>query len=162
MLVPGGGVFADQVRSSQKQWHFDDLTAHRMAILAMQQMALLHHGIQSAFSLLHRLSDIRSAPRVTIWSPDLKEVSDSALAASWDITSDSLAAWLASQLSATHLILVKSCDIQANATLTDLQQQGIIDAGFSNLTHSADFSLSILNQAHFCQCHVQIPDFSPE
>ncbi len=162
VLVPGGGVFADQVRSSQKQWHFDDLTAHRMAILAMQQMALLCHGIHSAFPLLHGLRDLHAAARITIWSPELKELNDSTIAASWDITSDSLAVWLAEQLSATKLILVKSCDIQTHATLTDLQQQGIIDAGFSNLIQSAHFSLSIVNQALFCRCHVQIPQVAPE
>ena len=40
VIVPGGGAFADQVRLAQGRWQFDDITAHRMAILAMQQMAL--------------------------------------------------------------------------------------------------------------------------
>ena len=39
VIVPGGGAFADQVRLTQQRWQFDDKTAHRMAILAMQQMA---------------------------------------------------------------------------------------------------------------------------
>ena len=39
IIVPGGGAFADQVRRAQQHWQFDDITAHHMAILAMQQMA---------------------------------------------------------------------------------------------------------------------------
>ena len=45
VIVPGGGVFADQVRLTQKKWQYDDKAAHYMAILAMQQMALLFQGL---------------------------------------------------------------------------------------------------------------------
>ena len=38
VIVPGGGLFADQVRVTQKLWQFNDQVAHQMALLAMQQM----------------------------------------------------------------------------------------------------------------------------
>jgi aspartokinase-like uncharacterized kinase len=41
VVVPGGGPFADAVRTAQGEMGFDDLTAHRMALLAMEQYGLM-------------------------------------------------------------------------------------------------------------------------
>lgn len=149
LLAPGGGVFADQVRDSQKQWRFDDLTAHRMAILAMQQMALLFNALKPEFGLLDDLAEIAIMPRITIWSPDLKELDRSDIAASWDITSDSLSAWLAKQIEADELLLVKSCAVAENTELAELQRLGIVDAGFLNFVNSAGCKTTVVNQAQF-------------
>ena len=54
----------------------------------------------------------------------------------WEVTSDSLAAWLAGYLKATCLILVKSVDPtppnseQPAVTLSALQERGVIDRAF--------------------------------
>jgi len=149
LLAPGGGEFADQVRESQKQWRFDDLTAHRMAILAMQQMALLFNALKSEFGLLDDLADLIHMPRIAIWMPDFKILNQSDIPASWDISSDSLAAWLAGQIRADELLVVKSCDVAEDAKLDDLQQQGIIDAGFLDFVNSAGCKTTVVNQARF-------------
>ncbi len=39
VIVPGGGPFADAVRSTQASLGFSDAAAHEMALLAMHQMA---------------------------------------------------------------------------------------------------------------------------
>lgn len=149
LLAPGGGVFADQVRESQKLWRFDDLTAHRMAILAMQQMALLFAALKPEFGLLDDLAEIANMPRIAIWSPDFKELDKSDIAASWDITSDSLAAWLAERIKADELLLVKSCVVAENTELAELQRLGIVDTGFLDFVNSAGCKTTIVNQAHF-------------
>src|SRR4051812_7801139 len=41
VVVPGGGVFADAVRAAQPRFGFSDRAAHRMAILAMEQYAVM-------------------------------------------------------------------------------------------------------------------------
>ncbi|NIR60629.1 MAG: hypothetical protein GWO02_14520, partial [Gammaproteobacteria bacterium] len=46
VLVPGGGVFADAVREAQARWGFNDVTAHRMAVLAMEQTGLMLAGLR--------------------------------------------------------------------------------------------------------------------
>jgi len=48
------------------------------------------------------------------------------LPCSWDVTSDSIAAWVAIQLRASELILLKSCLVPA-ATVSGLARQGIVD-----------------------------------
>lgn len=156
LIVPGGGVFADQVRAAQKEWGFDDKAAHRMAILAMQQMALLFNSLKPDFALLHRVSQSAALPKAAIWSPDPDELDQANIAASWDITSDSLAAWLAGQLGADELLLVKSCPLSGDASLSELQRQGIIDAGFSRFSKQTTCKITVLNKERFLFLHDQI------
>jgi 5-(aminomethyl)-3-furanmethanol phosphate kinase len=152
VIVPGGGAFADQVRLAQVHWQFDDITAHRMAILAMQQMALLIHGLKNHFTIVHSSTDILkriNESEVLIWSPVIDELDKASVPASWDITSDSLAAWLTKTVSAQALILVKSAIIDKTLTLKQLAEQQIIDQGFCQLVSTAAFTVNIINQQDF-------------
>ena len=152
VIVPGGGAFADQVRLAQQRWQFDDRIAHSMAILAMQQMALLINGLKGDFSIACSVTGIRKQLRrqkIVIWSPDIAELECAGVQASWDITSDSLAAWLAKALSATELILVKSADIDASLSLQQLAKQDIIDKGFCDFVMQASFKIQVINQQNF-------------
>jgi len=152
VIVPGGGAFADQVRLAQHRWQFDDKTAHRMAILAMQQMAFLIKGLKGNFSIARSVTDIRKKlhqQKTVIWSPDIVELDNAAIQASWDITSDSLAAWLAMALSARELILVKSAMIDENLSLQQLAKQNIVDEGFCDFVMRATFKIQVISQQHF-------------
>jgi aspartokinase-like uncharacterized kinase len=150
VIVPGGGDFANQVRLAQQQWQFDDSIAHAMAILAMQQMALIFKGLQPNFILANTVAEIKqhsqSAP--IIWSPNINELNQAEVAASWEISSDSLAAWLATQLGASELILVKAAQVSSN-NLAQLSQQGIIDGAFERFVAHASFITHIFNKDRF-------------
>ena len=53
---------------------------------------------------------------------------------SWDVTSDSLALWLARHLSSPRLLLVKSADLPPGPTNPEaLAGAGILDAAFARL-----------------------------
>jgi len=152
IIVPGGGAFADQVRLAQQQWQFDELTAHHMAILAMQQMALMFKGLVPHWPIVTRLPELQLAKnlnKILIWSPNSEELDQAAIPATWDITSDSLAAWLAKQLSATELILVKSAVIDPQATLEQLAAQQIVDQGFCQQVQDGLFRIRVVNQQDF-------------
>ena len=148
IIVPGGGVFADQVRLAQQQWQFDEVTAHHMAILAMQQMALMFKGLVPQWPIVSSLSDIQQQ-KILIWSPNSAELDQSGVPATWDISSDSLAAWLAKQLSAKELILVKSADIDPQASLEQLAAQQIVDQGFCKQVQDGLFKIRVVNQQDF-------------
>ncbi len=156
VIVPGGGAFADQVRLAQQHWRFDDRTAHRMAILAMQQMALLCNGLKADFAVIHSVAAIKAQSqqnKILIWSPACDELDHAGIQASWDITSDSLAAWLGDALSATELILVKSADVDVESGLQQLAAQGIVDRAFCGFVAQAAFQIRIVNQHHFREGH---------
>ncbi|WKJ89060.1 uridylate kinase [Methylomonas montana] len=156
VIVPGGGPFAEQVRIAQSQWHFDDVAAHRMAILAMQQMALLMHSLRPEYALISdvgRLSSAGQMQSVLIWSPQIEQLDEAGIAASWDVTSDSLAAWLAGRIDAEELIIVKSAQIPVPTNLQGLQQQGILDAAFQRFTAQANYKITVINKDRFLSCH---------
>jgi len=133
VVVPGGGPFADQVRTLQKRRRFDDAAAHHMALLAMEQygrmLAALEPRLRPAASRAE-LTRASRAGEAAVWMPTRMVLADPAIAASWDITSDSLAAWLAGQLGAHRLVLVKSVAVRNGATADDLARRGIVDPAF--------------------------------
>ena len=152
VLVPGGGEFADQVRAAQQQWQFDDRVAHAMALLAMQQMAWLIKGLQPDFVLFNSLAELHgllATNKPLIWLPNLDELNQAGVAASWDISSDSLAAWLAKQISAKALWLIKSTAIDARFSIRQLAETGIVDSAFCSSIEGASFSITIIHAEQF-------------
>ena len=123
-----------------------------MAILAMQQMALLFKGLKGNFAVAASIGEIKkqlTRQKIVIWSPDGVELNHAGVAANWDITSDSLAAWLAKALSADELILVKSAVIDARLSITELAEQGIVDKAFCSFIEQAAYKITIINKQDF-------------
>lgn len=148
IVVPGGGVFADQVRDAQQQWCFDDRTAHCMALLAMQQMALLFIGLKKKFVIARSVADIQqynNANQIVVWSPDIVELDQAGIPANWDITSDSLAVWLAASVRAQELLLVKCAEIKPNLSLSELAKRGIIDKAFCYFAARTPINIQLIN-----------------
>lgn len=130
VLVPGGGPFADQVREMQQRWGFDDRTAHRLALLAMEQYGLMLAGLQPGLVPADSQAAIRrvlGAAKVPVWLPTRMALGRPEIPESWDVTSDSLAAWLARQIGAAGLLLVKSVDVGEGSSAEDLAAAGIVD-----------------------------------
>ena len=143
VIVPGGGGFVDQVRRSQQQWQFNDETAHKMALLGMQQMALLIQGIKQHFLIAETIDSIHSAvnqQKTVIWSPNSDSLSAAGVSESWDVSSDSLAAWLATRLKAEELVIVKSAAVDKRDDLKTLTDKKIIDKAFCQLDQVCYFA----------------------
>jgi aspartokinase-like uncharacterized kinase len=79
-----------------------------------------------------------------VWLPDEAELNAARVPASWDITSDSLAAWLAGKLGAVELVLVKSCPLEEAATLERLVGEGIVDAVLPEYLRRAGCGLRVV------------------
>lgn len=152
VIVPGGGAFADQVRLAQQHWQFDDNTAHYMALLAMQQMALMFKGLQPDFTIASTVAAIQeqlNQQKTVIWSPDFIELDNAGIEASWNITSDSLAAWLAKTVSASELVLIKSAVIDNSLSLQQLTEQDIVDKAFCDFVAKTSFKVHIINAQNY-------------
>ncbi|MFN2432689.1 MAG: hypothetical protein ABR599_07725 [Gemmatimonadota bacterium] len=130
VIVPGGGALADAVRSLHGRGELTEATAHAMALLALDQVALwlceLAGGAPGRV-LPARGSDPDPAPASAAIVRSREEVEralaadvlpvlapfdwlsrEGPLPASWRVTSDSIAAWLAARLGSRSLVLMKS------------------------------------------------------
>jgi aspartokinase-like uncharacterized kinase len=98
------------VRQQCRHLQIDADTAHWMAILGMDQYAhALAFRIRGA-ALVERERDIPvalAAGRIPVLAPYHWLRAADPLPHSWDVTSDSIAAWLACALGAARLILLK-------------------------------------------------------
>jgi hypothetical protein len=143
VIVPGGGPFADTVRSAQAQWRFDNLTAHRMALKAMDQFGLMLCGLSSTCKPatgLTAIDDFLAKRCVPVWLPSAIASREPEIPATWDMTSDSLAAWLARELCADRLVLVKSCALPSAET-AELARRGVVDAAFPSFAAGLEVGL---------------------
>lgn len=162
VIVPGGGPYADAVRIQQQRWQFSDEFAHRMALLAMDQFALQLKGMNPLLVKAPTHAAIATAltnNHVALWLPSAMISSAAQIAATWDISSDSLAAWLARRLKAARLVLVKSCMIPLHATIDELVRSEIIDREFTNMTRAAPFRIQIVSVSNIDQVRRDLAHF---
>ncbi len=113
LVVPGGGAFADAVRQADRRYHLSDTTAHRMALLAMDQYGCLLGDLLPGGQLVTDLlsaHQVAAAGRVAILLPAALLIQADPLPHSWEVTSDAIAAWVAGLAQARRLVLLKDVD----------------------------------------------------
>ena len=140
LVVPGGGPFADAVREADRHVGLSDDAAHSMAVLAMDQYAHLLASRVVGGRVVESLSDIGAAvaaSRVPVLAPSrwLREADP--LPHTWDVTSDSIAAWVSGELGAHRLVLVKPPHA-AGPMLVDRYFARVLPAGVTPVIISAD------------------------
>jgi aspartokinase-like uncharacterized kinase len=137
-IVPGGGPFADAVRAAQPPMGFSDQAAHKMAVLAMEQYGLAlvdkFAGLESS-ATPREAGAVHARGNIAVWRPSAM-ASALDVAASWDVTSDSLSAIYAHESGAGRLLLVKSVDVD-----TPLLPPSLVDPSFAS--HAAGLDVFI-------------------
>lgn len=135
LVVPGGGPFADAVRTVDRARRLPTDAAHWMAVLAIDQYAHLVAGslpdavlvAAGASAVRGDIAAAQASGRVPVLAPStwLREVDP--LPHGWEVTSDSIAAWVAGELNASRLILVKPPGTRSSPA----GDSGLVDAHFS-------------------------------
>jgi 5-(aminomethyl)-3-furanmethanol phosphate kinase len=106
LVVPGGAEFADAVRESDRRLSLRPQTAHRMAILAMDQFGWALSDLIPGAARRVDLGAGRDGV-VSVLLPAALLAEHDPLPGSWEVTSDSIAAWVAGVVGAGRLVLAK-------------------------------------------------------
>ncbi|HEX2448147.1 MAG TPA: hypothetical protein VHK26_08170 [Methyloceanibacter sp.] len=142
IVVPGGGALADEVRACQSQLGFGDRSAHRMALLAMDQLAWAVAGLRPGFAVGATEDELRAVLAkndVAVWAPYALIAERTDIEASWRLTSDSLALWLAGRIGAERCYLIKSI-VRPKADRLSAKQlagDGVVDDAFPEMLNEA-------------------------
>jgi len=110
VIVPGGGPFAEAVRTMFRRMKIGEDAAHWMAVLGMDQYAHALTARLPGAVLVEQEPEIaaaREAGRLPVLAPYRWVRTADPLPHSWEVTSDSIAAWLAGVLGARRIVLIK-------------------------------------------------------
>jgi aspartokinase-like uncharacterized kinase len=145
ILIVGGGPAADLIREFDRVHRLGDDTAHILALNALDLTAHMLAAILPGCLAIDRIEALPSAwdtGVVPILTPrPILDVIDRSgpesglepLAASWNVTSDSIAARIAVYLNADSLILLKSASVPAGTSREQAAQLGLIDPAFPSI-----------------------------
>ncbi|BCV21931.1 hypothetical protein [Moorella sp. Hama-1] len=136
VIVPGGGPFADVVREYGQRLGLRDASCHFMAVSSMDQYGYLLREFIPGSRLIElgeegagrRLAEPAfSYPVILLCSRFIGRVPPAELPRSWDVTSDSIAAYIAGWLGARLLVLLKSVDVGLEI------KEPVVDAFFAKI-----------------------------
>jgi aspartokinase-like uncharacterized kinase len=146
VVVPGGGALAEEVRLCQRQLGFGDPIAHRMALLAMDQLAWAVAGLRPGIEVGTTEDELRAIVgrgHVAMWAPYALVSGRADIEATWRLTSDSLALWLARQLGA-RCSLIKSIPPRPGMVSAEaLAREGIVDEAFTAMLAETGVSTTL-------------------
>jgi len=113
ILLPGGGEFADTVRALDARFSLSCKASHRMSILGQDQYGLLLKDLIPnsvevyTFEAAQRVLDSKKLP---IFFPSKLFLDEDPLKNSWDVTSDSIAAYLACRMNIHKVLFITDVD----------------------------------------------------
>jgi dihydroneopterin aldolase len=164
VVVPGGGPFAEAVRDAQAKMGFDDRAAHHMALLAMEQYACALASIEPGLVMADSLTGIRQAlgaAQVPVWCPVQMVLRAKEIPWSWEVTSDSLAAWLAGKLGARRMLLVKHLAASIDCDLAGLVARAVVDEALPRFLQGLDLDAYVAGPSDFAGIVTAIREGSP-
>lgn len=144
LFVCGGGEAADIVRRWHKTYTLEAEQSHWLALESIRLNQLLLLTLMPELELVSDraaaesvwtrgrvpLLDLMSFVRI---EESLAECGAAPLPHTWDVTSDSLAAWVAIRWPACRLVLVKSTVLPPVEQLQELASAGLVDSYFPRL-----------------------------
>ena len=153
LLVPGGGSFANVVRQLDCRHGLGEEQSHWLAVASLSVAARFLAAIVPGAVLASDWRDCADAwktHRIPVLDPNriVSETSDfDSLPHSWKVTSDSLAAKIASITKARLLILLKSVALPEGWSWSEAGNHGYVDPCFAELVDGS-FNVQFVNFRH--------------
>jgi len=134
LLIAGGGTLVEALRELDRVHGLSEAVAHDLAVRAMSITARFLSAILPEPVLVSDLPDAATAESHSIAVLDPVELlalsaAQKVLPRSWDTTSDSIAAWIASRAAASELVVLKSC-LPSGHTPAAWSAEGYVDRHF--------------------------------
>jgi aspartokinase-like uncharacterized kinase len=141
IVIIGGGEPVDQLRQQYQTGSISDEQAHWQAIDIIDQHAARYSNSVDGATLLSCLAELDHAQARVLFlqvGPDLRASSGTHLPIGWDVTSDSIAAWIAWQIRAQCLVLAKSVGNHGEFDPRAACEKGWIDRHFPIIAERLD------------------------
>ncbi|HIP17664.1 MAG TPA: hypothetical protein EYG76_05165 [Methanothermococcus okinawensis] len=155
IIIPGGGKFANVVRELDTSVKMRDRTSHKLALLSMDMMGIYFSELSDieTVNTLYDAKEILKKKNIVILLPSKIVLSTDELPNSWEVTSDSVAAYITKLLKLNRLIIVTDVD-----GIYDRYPEGkllnTINAKFIKGFTSVDSYLKKLLLKHSIECFV--------
>lgn len=145
LVIPGGGRYADLMRTEKRRLRLPAEAAHRMALRAMDQYGLLLAACGRSARAVASLDEARriaASGRLPVLLPAGLVESAPALERTFRFTSDSIAAWIARRVRARRFYLFKSVPgiampVADHHGARRLARLGLVDPLFADFTPAA-------------------------
>ena len=142
ILIVGGGTIVDAVRRLDIQHRLTAEAAHWLSIRGMGLTAKFVGELLAEATCVHGLDELQFSAGAGLQILEVEQflradqASADALPCGWEVTSDSIAARLATILMARELVLLKSTLAAAPSTREELAQSGLVDAYFAHASRT--------------------------
>jgi aspartokinase-like uncharacterized kinase len=147
LVMVGGGGMVDAVREVNRSNPLPEEFAHWLCMDLLRHTARLAHQILGDVELVESIDDLQqlilgstiasTMPNIAIVQVEIcfaRNLSNLGLPASWQVTSDSLAAALSQMYEAEEVVMMKSTDVPSGyQKLAELADAGIVDRYFPDL-----------------------------
>ncbi len=135
VLIVGGGRAVDVIRTLDVIHRLGERTAHELALHALDLTAAILAALVPGSIVVDRMVSLFEAWEGTLFPilaprrvlDEIERSSIDPLPASWEVTSDTIAARIAVHLEAQCLVLLKSAALPPSMTLDDAARHGLVD-----------------------------------
>ncbi|HEV3162986.1 MAG TPA: uridylate kinase [Isosphaeraceae bacterium] len=146
VLIMGGGPAADLIRDLDRCHGLGETASHALALRALDLTAYVLADLLRGVRVVRATEALDAVWReghTPILAPSLfleldDRTSADPLPHTWEITSDSIAARLATHLGAAELVLLKSAPLPAGTDRAEAARLGLVDAAFPASARALD------------------------
>jgi 5-(aminomethyl)-3-furanmethanol phosphate kinase len=163
VLIAGGGALADAIRQADATHALGEQIAHELCVELLGVTARLLEALLAGrspritFTDLQKQQTANRLPDCCVLDArdfllDIESTASlTSLPPTWDVTSDSIAAWVACALAADELVLLKSDDPPGDQSLDALALAQYVDRYFPTAVASFAGTVRMVNLRGFSQ-----------